>query len=112
MAQIRYYFDEMMPRHVAQALEKRGIAVVMAVDVEMTGKDDVTGHLALATKQEAVMVTRDNPFATRSLSITPHHGVICWTGGQRDFSGMIRRLTKFAGQYTPDQVIDRVFWLK
>lgn len=64
MAQkISFYFDEHMPRPVAKALEQRGIVVTMAIDVDMKGKDDDTEHLPFATQQEAIIFTRDKPFA-------------------------------------------------
>jgi predicted nuclease of predicted toxin-antitoxin system len=63
MAKISFYFDEMMRRKAAEELIKRGIEVVMAVDVGMTEKDDLTEHLPYATEHEMVLVTFDRKFA-------------------------------------------------
>lgn len=109
---IKFYFDEHMPRTVEQALIERGYQVIMAVDVDMTGKDDDSEHLPFAAEKGAVVVTRDLPFAGRTAKNSDHAGVICWTGAQNDFGGMIRALTEFAEAYTPEEVAGNVFWLK
>ena len=44
MAKVSFYFDEMMPRAPVKQLEDQGYPVVMAVDVNMTGKED-SDHL-------------------------------------------------------------------
>lgn len=109
---MRFYFDEHMPRPVARALEQKGHEVVMAVDVNMTSKDDDTEHLPFARENHAIMVTRDKPFAGRIAKRTDHAGLICWTGEQDDFGGMIRILNKFAENYSFHDVQGQVFWLK
>jgi predicted nuclease of predicted toxin-antitoxin system len=112
MAKIEFYFDEMMSRDGVKGLAAHGTLAIMAVDVEMTEKDDLTEHLAFATARNAVLVTHDRPFATRALSVANHAGLVCWTGDQDDFGGMVRQLRKFAQEYTAEQVVNRVFWLK
>lgn len=84
----------------------------MAVDVDMTDKDDDSEHLPFATEKNAVVVTRDQPFAGRTAKRTDHAGLICWTGVDNDFGGMIRALINFADQHTSEEVAGRVFWLK
>jgi predicted nuclease of predicted toxin-antitoxin system len=111
MATMRFYFDEMMPRPVANELIKRGFDVIMAVDVEMTGKDDPE-HLKYATEQGRVLVTQDRGFAGRSSKQTNHAGVICWIGTADDFGGQIRAFSAFGEQYEPEQVSGQTFWLK
>jgi predicted nuclease of predicted toxin-antitoxin system len=61
-----FYFDEHMNRAVADALIQRGYSVVMAVDVDMEGKDD-SEHLSYATAHNLVLVTFDHPFAHRTM---------------------------------------------
>jgi predicted nuclease of predicted toxin-antitoxin system len=56
---ISFYFDEMMSRTVARAMEGQGYQVVMAVDIGMIDKDDDTEHLPYATEQRLVLVTSD-----------------------------------------------------
>jgi predicted nuclease of predicted toxin-antitoxin system len=111
-AKISFYFDEHMPHPVANSLEQQDITVIMAIDVNMRGKDDDTEHLPFATQQGAILFTRDKPFAGRVAKHTDHAGLICWTGGQNDFSGMIRALSGFAEKHSPEEVAGRVFWLK
>ena len=84
----------------------------MAVDVGMVGKDDDTEHLRYATEHGLVLVTRDLPFAGRTAKRADHAGLVCWTGADDDFGGMIRVLEKFASEHAPDEVAGLVFWLK
>jgi hypothetical protein len=41
-----------------------------------------------------------------------HLGLVCWTGVQNNFGGIIRALVEFAENNTPETAKDRVFWLK
>ncbi|MFN8374514.1 MAG: DUF5615 family PIN-like protein [Anaerolineae bacterium] len=112
MDKISFYFDEHMPRAVEKALGQRGIVVIMAVDVSMTDKDDDKEHLPFATAHNAVMVSHDHAFAGRASKRSDHAGLICWTGKLNDFGGLIRELSQFVEQFTPEDVKGRVFWLK
>lgn len=107
---ISFYFDEHMPRAVAEGLRSRDVQVMMAIDVEMEGKSD-DEHLRYATENGAILVTRDKPFAGRTLLLTEHAGLICWTG-PKDIGGMVRRLSEFAEQYESEGVRGQVFWIK
>jgi predicted nuclease of predicted toxin-antitoxin system len=109
---MRFYFDEHMPRAVEKGLVEQGYEVVMAVDVDMIAKDDLTQHLQYAKEHQAVIVTRDKPFAGRAMGDNMHCGLICWTGAQNDFGGMIRALIEFAGNNSLESAQGRVFWIK
>jgi predicted nuclease of predicted toxin-antitoxin system len=112
---IRFYFDEHMPRSVAKGVVRQGIPVTMAVDVEMTGKDDDTEHLPYATENELVLVTFDRPFAGRTMSQPnpDHNGLICLSEKLRqNIGGAVKILIEFAEQHTPEDCEGRVFWLK
>lgn len=108
---VKFYFDEMMPRRVAVQVAARGYEVIMAVDVEMIGKAD-PDHLAYATEHEAMLFTRDAPFAGMTARRTDHAGLICWTGADNDFGGMVDKLTEFANAHTMDDVEGQVYWIK
>ena len=109
---LRFYFDEHIRRAVARGLMERGFEAVMAVDVDMVGKDDDTEHLPYATAHSMVMVTFDRPFAGRTMSNFDHAGLICLSENIRDDIGAISRaLVDFAEQHTEEQSAGRVFWL-
>jgi hypothetical protein len=107
---IAYYFDEMMPRATANGLIERGIDVIMAVDVDMTGKDDDTEHLPYATENNRVLVTLDRPFAGRTTARTDHGGLICWTGDAVDFGAQIRALETFSRRTRTGYTFGSMFW--
>ncbi len=109
---IKFYFDEMMSRLVAEALQKRGIEVTMAYDAGMIDKDDDLDHLPYATKHGLVLVTMDKPFAGRTLARTDHAGLVCWTGEQNQFGNQITALAEFSISHSPEDVVAQVFWLK
>jgi predicted nuclease of predicted toxin-antitoxin system len=111
VATVKFYFDEMMSRVVANALIAEGIEVVMANDVGMTHKKD-SQHLAYATSIQAVMVTQDRPFAGIVSQQNDHTGLICWTGANNDIGGMVTQLNAFATIHTPKSVEGQVFWIK
>jgi len=108
---ISFYFDEMINRPLAGELIKRGYAVVMANDIEMTGKRD-DEHLAEAKKRGMVLLTLDKSFAGRVMKLTDHAGLICWTQDDQPIGHMVRILSEFAEEHNTEQVAGRVFWLK
>ena len=110
---VRFYFDEHMPRVVAEGVINRGHEAIMAVDVGMESKDDDSEHLPYAYEQGLVMVTFDRPFAGRTMSRTDHAGLICIAEKIRtDVGGIIRLLVEFSDEHTPDSSAGQVFWLK
>jgi predicted nuclease of predicted toxin-antitoxin system len=110
---MRFYFDEHMRRAVAKGLVEYGHEVIMAVDVDMSQKDDDTEHLPYATEQGLILVTFDRPFAGRTMSVTDHAGLVCISENLRDdIGGIIRVLLEFAEQYATEDTTGQVFWLK
>ncbi|MCA0454701.1 MAG: DUF5615 family PIN-like protein [Chloroflexi bacterium] len=112
MTAVSFYFDEMMPRKVANQLIEQGVKVIMAVDIGMVGKDDLQDHLTYATENKLVLVTFDRPFSTRAMAQSNHCGLICWTGTQNDFGGQIDKLGEFANHYSLENALNNVFWMK
>jgi hypothetical protein len=109
---ISFYFDEMMPRVVAEQVTLRGYDVIFAVDAGMTQKKDLTEHLVYAIEYNCVLATCDRPFARRAVDLMGHKGLVCWTGILNDFGGMVRKLTEFANQRSAEEVAGKVFWIK
>lgn len=110
---IGFYFDEHMNCVVADELIRRGYTVIMAVDVEMVGKDDDTEHLVYATEHRLVMVTFDHPFAQRTMSRSDHQGLVCLAYSIReDIGRMIEILSEFAELFENERDSGQVFWLR
>jgi predicted nuclease of predicted toxin-antitoxin system len=57
--QIKFYFDEHVPRAVARGLERRGVNVLTAQDAGHLGISD-REQLVFALQQERVVVTMDS----------------------------------------------------
>lgn len=111
MTTISFYFDEMLPRKAAEQLTAKGYKVVRAVDVEMTGKDDLNDHLPFAAQHGLVLVTFDRPFAGRASSQQDHAGLICLSCSPDDIGGIVRSLTRFADEYSAEDAAGHVYWL-
>jgi Domain of unknown function (DUF5615) len=109
---VSFYFDEMMPHIPAESIQAQGYEVVVAAEVDMLKKDDLSEHLPYATERGLVIVTMDHPFAGKVSARTDHAGLICWTGDQNDVGGIIRKLIEFAETYEAEDVVGQVFWLK
>lgn len=108
---ISYYFDAMVNRATAKALNAKGISVIMAVDVGMTAKKDPE-HLQYAHEHQRVLVTLDGEFAGLTAKRQDHSGLICWTVDEQNPGRMIKVLETFAKTHTPEQVAGNVFYLK
>jgi hypothetical protein len=111
MATISFYFDEMMNRPAAEALNNAGYIVVMANDVGMTEKPDPE-HLKYATENNLVLVTLDREFAGLAQKQFDHTGLICFTEEFQDVGGILRALSQFADEHEAGDVAGQVFWLK
>jgi predicted nuclease of predicted toxin-antitoxin system len=111
MEKVSFYLDEMVSRKIAEQLIRRGYSAVLAVDMSMAEKDDLTEHLPRATEQERVLVTFDRPFAGRASGLTDHAGLVCLTCAQDDIGSAVHALTEFAEQHSPEDAAGHVFWL-
>lgn len=109
---MKFYFDEHIPRKVAERVRQSGHTVIMAVDVGMIAKDDDKDHLIYATKNACIVFTHDRAFAGRNQSNLNHAGLICWTGKDNDFGGMIAALITFAEVHTHDDAQGQIFWVR
>lgn len=98
---------------LANELIKHGYEVIMANDVEMTGKSDPE-HLQFATQQGAVMITLDQRFAGETSSQTEpqHAGLICWTPEFQNIGTMLHAFINFAEENLPEDAAGNVFWLR
>jgi predicted nuclease of predicted toxin-antitoxin system len=111
MATIRFYFDEMMSRIVANRLQEDGYDVILAVDAGMRDQED-DSHLSYATTQGRVLVTQDRPFAGRAAKSATHAGLVCWTRVLNDFGAQIRAFSDFADTNDAESIAGQVYWIK
>jgi hypothetical protein len=82
----------------------------MAIDVEMSEKDDLSEHLPYAAERDLVIVAYDRKFAGLASQTTNHAGLICLSGRQDDFGYMVRTLVEIAEQYALEAIAGPVIW--
>jgi len=110
---IGLYCDEHIARAIVFALVQKGYRAIMAVDVEMTGKDDDTEHLPYATTNRLLLVTMDKPFANRTLYRTDYLGLICLTKDLHDsIGGAVKALADFIELFDEERDAGQVHWLR
>lgn len=108
---LSYYFDEMLNRAAAVALNRRGCPVVMAGDLEL---DDTPGsaHLHYATANQMILVTQDRAFAHTITARDDHTGVICLPEAMQDVNQIVEILARLAANHDADDLEGRVVWLE
>lgn len=72
---IKFYMDEHMAKAVTKGLRRRGVNVLTAAEAGMLGADDIA-HLALASREERVVVTQDADFLRLHAAGVPHYGIV------------------------------------
>jgi len=109
MPAISYYGDEHVSRAVADGLTARGIDIVLAVDVGMTGAADVD-HLTRAHEMGRVVVTRDRDFLRIHRKNSEHSGIIYLTG-RWTVGDLIRELASIQSMFTADDIAGEIEYL-
>ena len=72
---IRFHLDEHIPQSIARGLELRGIDVMTALRAGLLGAMD-EDHLAFATHEGRVLVTRDRDFIRLHVEGRSHAGIV------------------------------------
>ena len=110
MAQVSFYFDEMLNRAVSQQLIERGYPVTLATAVEMIDKDDFE-HLAYATNHNMVFVTFDHTFAVTASLRSNYLAIVCLPVSlQADVGAIVNALATFAELYDSEKDAGKVHW--
>lgn len=88
---VAFYFDEQIPKAVAEGLRRRGVDVITTPEAKMLGASDEQ-HLELANTQERVIVTHDTDFLRLNNQGRLHAGIV-FANQQMSIGEIIRGLT-------------------
>lgn len=110
MERIKFYFDEHIPRPVADGLQRRGVDVLTAQAAGRTGLPD-DEQLAFATEQGRVMVTMDADFLILASQGLHHAGIAYAKPGTRSIGQLIQKLKLIHDVLTPAAMQDHVEYL-
>lgn len=107
---IRLYLDENVPVVVAEQLQRRGIDVVTARDLEALGDSDIS-HLARAVQMGCVFCTYDSDFLIMAAEGIEHCGIV-YGQGDKDYIGeWVKGLELLCAIYTAEEMLNRVEYL-
>lgn len=110
MERIKFYFDEHIPRAVADGLQRRGVDVLTTQAAGRTGLPD-DEQLAFATAQGRVMVTMDSDFLILAAQGTHHAGIAYAKPGTRSIGQLIQKLKLIHDLLAPAAMQDHVEYL-
>ena len=110
MASVSFHLDEHIPRAVADALRRRGIAVTTPSEVGLLGDDD-TAHLAFALATKRVLVTQDSDFLRLHDQGYRHAGIAYCSQGTRIIGQLVTRLVLIHELLTAEELVGHVEFL-
>jgi predicted nuclease of predicted toxin-antitoxin system len=110
LAEIRFQLDEHVPRAVAEALRRRGIAVVTAAQAGLLGARDVE-QLEQAAANGRVYVTHDADFLRLHQQGFPHAGVAYCRQGARSVGQLVAGLVLIYEALDASEMNSRVEFL-
>ena len=90
---IRYHLDENIPNAVAIGLRNRERDVTTSSESGLNGKSD-REQLDFATRNQRVIVTRDQDMLRLSADGTKHSGIVFWTE-KRSLGQLVKDLTTY-----------------
>ncbi|MBI3742319.1 MAG: DUF5615 family PIN-like protein [Chloroflexi bacterium] len=107
---IRFYLDEHISKGVLLGLRRRGVDVIRAQDVGMSGATDLE-QLAYAQRGELVFVTHDNDFLRAHRQKIAHSGIAFCDQGALGVGEMIDALFLIFEVISPEEMVGRVEFL-
>ncbi len=108
---LRFYLDENVPVEVARQLTARGIDVVTVNELNVLGDKDVD-HLQRANTMNRVLCTYDTDFVNLAVSGVYHAGIVIGRPEQHFIGEWVRWLELMHAVYTPDDMVNRVEYVK
>ncbi|MBI4876251.1 MAG: DUF5615 family PIN-like protein [Acidobacteria bacterium] len=107
---IRFHLDEHISGAIAAGLRRRNIDVTTALDVNLTGVNDVA-QLAFAAAWGRVLVTQDSDFLRFHSQGAVHAGIAYCRQGAIPTGAMLRRLILIYDLLLPEEMAGRVEFL-
>ncbi len=110
MDEVRFQLDEHVARAVAQALRRRGIEVVTAVEAGLVGAPDAE-HLSRAHAEGRVFVTHDRDFLRLHQHGQQHSGIAYCRQGRRTVGQIVAGLVLIYEALEPGTMVGRIEFL-
>jgi len=109
-AVIRLYLDENLSPKIAHQLQRRGIDVITAHDVDALGDTD-ENHLQRATNLGRVLCTHDADYLILSSSGVEHTGIVYGIQEKHRIGDWVNGLELICSVYTPQDMLNHVEYL-
>lgn len=108
---IRFHLDEHISHAIAKGLRQRGIEVTTTVEVGLRTLSD-EAQIAYIRQEKRVLVTSDAGFLRRSAQGEKHFGIVYYPPSSHSIGDVVIFLVLMQEILTPDEMIDRVEYLK
>ncbi|MEK6304086.1 MAG: DUF5615 family PIN-like protein [Acidobacteriota bacterium] len=107
--QVKFYFDEHVPRAVTRGLERRGVDVITA---QASGRQSISDReqLGFAFLRGRVLVTMDSDYLALGAEGVSHAGIAYASHG-RTIGDLIQALMLIYETITPADMVDHVEYL-
>lgn len=110
-ANLRFYLDENVSVEVARQLRKRGIDVITVRDLGLLGDEDIN-HLRRATEMGYVLCTYDTDYVNLAKEGESHAGIVIGQMENHYIGEWVNWLALMHAVYTPEDLYDRVEYVK
>ena len=110
MQRIRFYVDEHIDLQIVEGLRNRGIDVVTPKQAKTIGASDPV-HLARATREKRMLVTRDRDFLKLGVERFDHFG-IAFAHHEMSVKACIRKLVNIYDVMSVGETIGQIVYLK
>ena len=108
--EIRYQFDEAIPKAIVNGLRQRGVDVMTAAEADLLEASDEE-HLAFAKSEARVMFCCDDDFLRLSVEETEHAGIIYCHQRDRTIGQMVLGLVALWRNQTAEEIKGQVHFL-
>lgn len=106
MEEIKFYFDEHIPRAVTDALQQQGLDILTVQAANRQGLPDEE-QLDFATQENRVMVTMDSDYIALAVQGISHAG-IAFVTSDTSIGDLINNLILLHGVMTPEEMENNV----
>ncbi len=104
---MKFYFDEHIPKAVAEGLRRRDIDVLTVREAERMGDPD-RKQLVFAAMKHRILVTFDDDFLALDAAGISHSGIVFSQVGRRSIGELIDSLVLIASVIEPEEMRNHI----